>query len=371
MSGIHSFRFFDTRWIRIGILLIVAGVQSACQTADVVGKGISLGEKKENNSQSTISIPSPEVWGGEARCDSGVCRWVAVEHETSQVVLYALEGKRWRLLDRRSVAYHPDSAKWIDHTHVVAAVEKSRSLDIFSVSSDGKLSPQVQIDVGFEPRDVFVLPARDGGWLLLATPYRGQQVAWVYWHPTQATRKAAQTWCATPWHVTRVPRGPQGNGPGLIAGCMDDNQLVYVPQPHTFEEAAASQVTSMRRFDHVPRRIGVTPSGRYWYVALELGGVVARYDVTANAWQPLPFTVFGAVGVAAYDDDTVAWGENNRILLMRYDKDGKVVAQRSFQVSGLPTELQWIDLDQDGVQDLISMNSTGPASNILYGPLLP
>ncbi|TSE35694.1 hypothetical protein Tfont_02205 [Tepidimonas fonticaldi] len=371
MFGVRLFRFFDALWIRGCALLMLAGMQSACQTPVVAGKNLGLDELKKNTPQAMISIPSPEVWGGEVRCDSGACRWVAVEHETSQVVLYALQGRQARLLDRRSVAYHPDSAKWIDNSHVVAAVEKSQTLDIFSVSSEGKLNPKAQIDVGFEPRDVAVLPARDGGWLLLATPYRGEQVAWVYWHPAKSPRKALQTWCAAPWHVTRVPKGPKGQGPGLTVGCLDDKQLLYVPEPHTFEEAVASPVTSVRMFDHVPRRVGVTPSGRYWYVALELGGSVARYDVVANIWQTLPFTVFGAVGVAAYDDDTVAWGENNQILLVRYDKEGGVVVQRRFPVSGFPTELQWIDVDQDGVIDLISMNSAGPASDILYGPLLP
>lgn len=319
-----------------------------------------------------LQLPSPEVWGGEVRCThANGCRWVAVEHEVNTVVLYSIEGRRQRLLDRHTVAYHPDSAKWIDDQHVVAAVEKSRSLDIFSVSAEGKLQPKAQIDVGFEPRDVLVLPARDGGWLLLATPYRGQQVAWVHWRQDAPPRVARQSWCASPWHMTVVPQGPRGQGPGLVTGCLDDNQVLYLPLPDTLDKAVAAQPQVLRRFDHVPRRVGVTPSGRYWYVALELGGKVARYDLAADTWQMLPFSVFGAVGVAPYDDDTVAWGENNRVFIVRYDAAGQVVVQRSFPVSGLPTELQWIDVDRDGHLDLISMNSTGPASDVLFGPLVP
>lgn len=320
----------------------------------------------------SMRLPSPEVWGGQARCtEVAGCRWVAVEHEVSAVVLYALDGGRQHLLSRHAVAYHPDSAKWIDDRHVVAAVEKSRSLDIFAVTADGQLQPKAQIDVGFEPRDVMVLPARDGGWLLLATPYRGRQVAWVHWRPNGATRVVPQTWCATPWHVTAVPRGPRGQGPGLVTSCLDDNQVLYLPLPDALDTAVATQPQAVHRFDHVARRVGVTPSGRYWYVALETGGKVARYDVTTDVWQMLPFTAFGAVGVAPYDDDTVAWGENNRVLIVRYDAAGQVLAQRSVPVSGLPTELQWIDVDRDGHLDLMSMNSTGPASDVLFGPSLP
>ena len=352
--------------VAAGLLVACAGTpREGASPRVLVGGG-------DSPASSVLRLPSPEVWGGEARCtDATGCRWVAVEHEVSAVVLYAIEGRRQRLLDRRSVAYHPDGAKWIDDRHVVAAVERSRSLDIFAVSADGRLQPKAQIDVGFEPRDVIVLPARDGGWLLLATPYRGQQVAWVHWRPDGSARVAPQAWCAAPWHMTVVPRGPRGQGPGLVAGCLDDNQVLYLPLPDTLDAAVAAQPQVVRRFDNVPRRVGVTPSGRYWYVALELGGKVARYDVTADAWQMLPFTVFGAVGVAPYDDDTVAWGENNRVLIVRYDAAGQVLAQRSFSVSGLPTELQWIDVDRDGHRDLISMNSTGPASDVLYGPLVP
>jgi hypothetical protein len=67
----------------------------------------------------------------------------------------------------------------------------------------------------------------------------------------------------------------------------------------------------------------------------------------------------------------VAWGENSRILLTRYAANGDVLAQRSLPVSGFPTQLQWIDLDGDGQRDLLVLNSAGPASDVLWGPLVP
>lgn len=356
------------------VLPLAACLLAACAApAEKVASAAATVESRDPASPPQLRLPSPVVWGGQARCTPAAgCRWVAVEHEASAVVLYALQGRGQRLLDRQPVAYHPDSAKWIDDHHVVAAVEKSRSLDIFRVSTEGKLQRQAQIEVGFEPRDVLVLPARDGAWLLLATPYRGRKVAWALWRPGEPSpRLVSQDWCDTPWHVTAVPQGPQGQGAGLVAGCLDDNQVLYIPLPDTLEAAAAAQPQRVRRFDHTPRRVAASPSGRYWYVALELGGQVARYDVGTNTWQMLPFTAFGAVGVAAYDDNIVAWGENNRVLIVRYDAAGQVLAQRSWPVSGLPTELQWIDVDRDGYADLISANSTGPASDILFGPLAP
>lgn len=356
---------------RIGLLALPCWLAACAAPVTEVVPGPALASKQDEVPLHT-RIPSPDLWGGEVRCKpTGNCRLVAVEHEASRLVLYQFDGRGHRLLDRQPLAYHPDGAGWIDDHHVVAAVEMSRSLDIFHVDTEGRLQPRGQIVVGFQPRDVLVLPAKGGGWLMLATPYRGDEVAWVHWRPEGTHDVKLQKWCATPWHVAWVPRGPGARGPGLVTSCLDDQRVLFMPAPTTLEQAMATQPIEVRRFDHVPRRVGVSPSGRYWYVALELGGRVARYDVEADRWQMLPFTEFGAVGVAPLDDDTVAWGENNRVLIVRYAADGAVVAQRSLPVSGLPTQLQWIDLDRDGEPDLLSLNSTGPASDVHYGPVRP
>lgn len=315
-------------------------------------------------------LPSPDVWGGQARCTAAGCRWLGVEHEQSQVALYRLEGRRAALMDRVPVAYHPDSARWLDDRHAVAAVETSKSLDIFAVAEQGKLRLVQRIDVKFEPRDVHVIPARDGGWLMVATPYRGDRVAWVYWKEGVEPRTHFQAWCGTPWHVSDTPAGAKGEA-GLLTSCRDDRRVLHMPRPQTWEEVKTLQPRVVRTFDHIPREVRASPSGRYWYVALELGGRVARYDTARDTWQLMPFTEFGAVGIAPLTDDTVAWGENERVLLQRYDDEGRVIAEKSLPVSGFPTGLQWIDLDGDGHLDLVVMNSAGPAVDVLWGPLAP
>jgi hypothetical protein len=251
---------------------------------------------------------------------------------------------------------------------VVAAVETSKSLDVFSVSADGQLSLVRQIFVGFEPRDVHVLPAEDGGWLMVATPYKGKEVAWVHWREGAEPMRHMQKWCDTPWHVSDVPAGKDGMA-GLLTSCRDDRQLLHMPKPRTWAQVLALQPKVMRTFDHIPREARATPSGRYWYVALELGGRVARYDTTTSQWSWMPFSNFGAVGVAPFDDDTVAWGEDSRIFIHRYDAEGKVVAEITHKTSGFPTGLQWADLDADGTLDLLVMNSAGTAVDVIYSPL--
>jgi hypothetical protein len=358
-----------SKWLTL--LTLVVGL-SACSTQP---GSVSLGSGVANQAAApttlaggSLALPSPDVWGGEARCTASACQWFGVEHETSHAVLYKFEGRKAVLTDRVKVAYHPDSARWLSDHLVVAAVETSKSLDVFSVSPEGKLSKLKQIDVGMQPRDVHVMPAQGGGWLMVATPYKGDEVAWIHWREGQEPVRHMQKWCGTPWHVSDVPAGKEGVA-GLLTSCRDDRQVLYMPRPNSWAQVLALQPKVMYTFDHIPREVRSTPSGRYWYVAIELGGRVARYDTTTSQWTWMPFSDFGAVSVAPLSDDTVAWGENNRIIINRYDADGKVLSESVIKTSGFPTGLQWKDVDADGAPDLIVMNSAGVAVDIIYNPL--
>lgn len=358
------------RWCRLRVWL---GVLFSGVTVGVVGcasPSVSVSPVTEIAKPVATQLPSPDVWGGEARCDKGSCRWIGVEHELNQVVLYRIDGRRATLLDKAPVGYHPDSARWINERLVVAAVEATQSLDIFAVGDDGKLRSIDQIPVGFAPRDVWVWPVSEGGWLLLATPYLGTQVTWAHWREGDAAKTVSQTWCDTPWHVFQTIH-PKGGQAGLLTACRRDRRVVWLPQPSSWQAVPDTHPRVAQVFDDVPRRVQASPSGRYWYVALELGGRVARYDTVRDVWQWMPFPEVGAVGIAALTDDTVAWGENQRVLIVSYDEEGKIRAERSIKTSGSPKGLQWIDLDGDGAEDLIVMNSSGPAVDIFWGPLLP
>ena len=348
----------------VSLLAVVAGL-SACSTPP--GQLPAIAAKTVASTSASHVLQSPDVWGGEARCTSSTCQWFGVEHETSHAVLYKFQGRRSILTDRVKVAYHPDSARWLSDNLVVAAVETSKSLDVFSVSSEGKLSLAKRIIVGFEPRDVHVLPAEEGGWLMVATPYKGNDVAWVHWREGAEPIIHLQKWCGTPWHVSNVPPGKDGVA-GLLTSCRDDRQLLYMPKPNNWSQVLVLKPKVVHTFDHIPREARSTPSGRYWYVALELGGRVARLDTTSSKWTWMPFSDFGAVAVAPLSDDAVAWGENNRILINRYDSEGKVLSESVHKTSGFPTGLQWIDVDGDGALDLIVMNSAGAAVDVIYSP---
>lgn len=315
----------------------------------------------------SIAIVASEVWGGEVRCLPVTgCRLALVEHEANAVVLHGLAGRLAKTLDRAKVAYHPDAARWLSDDLVAAAVEGSASIDIFRIVGE-KLTKLQQIPIGFSPRDVMLI-ARDGGrYRLLATPYLGSDVAWVDWvdgDPSAAVKVQPQRLCHTPWHPRKVPAAPGGRGEGLVVGCLDDMQVVYVPGL-----VPGAEPVVLFRFESVPRNVVPSPSGRWWYVALETGGRNARIDALNGTVQWLNAPIWGAVSAAPLTDDVVVWGEDQRVFLQRYDDAGGVLETRTLPASGFPTGLQLIDADGDGVPDLVIYNSAGDRVDVHFGPI--
>ena len=342
------------------LLLALLGLIAGCQTA-----GAPLAQAVSSTQQPLhVRIPSPDVWGGEVRCSAMGCKMVVVEHENNAVVVHSFSGRQAKEEARVSVAYHPDSARWIGDGLIVAAVEASYGIVIFRLE-DNKLIQEQIISVGFAPRDVVLVSQSDDQIRLVATPYSGSEVKWIDL-PKDRTKPAkvtAQTWCASPWHPRLVPvGGGDAPGPGLIVGCLDARKVVYVP-------LQGGAVTEVARFNDVPRMVMPSPSGRWWYVALELGGKNARIDSHTGDIQWLPAPSWGAVSIAPVADDLVVWGDDRRVFFQRYAPNGEVIETRELPATGFPTELQLLDDDMDGHLDLNIYNSAGTHVDVQFGPL--
>ena len=313
----------------------------------------------------SIAIVASEVWGGEVRCMPASCRMALVEHEANEVVLHSLQGREAKALDRVRVGYHPDAARWLSDDLVAAAVEGSASIDIFRVVGE-KLNKLQQISVGFAPRDVALVEREGRRYRLLVTPYLGSDVAWIDWvdGDVSAVKVQTQRLCRTPWHPRKVSAAPGGRGEGLVVGCLDDMHVVYVPGL-----VPGLDPLVLSRFESVPRNVVPSPSGRWWYVALETGGRNARIDTLSGSVQWLNAPIWGAVSAAPLTDDVVVWGEDQRVFLQRYDDAGGVLETRTLPASGFPTGLQLIDVDGDGVSDLVIYNSAGERVDVHFGPI--
>jgi hypothetical protein len=314
-----------------------------------------------------IQFDLPEAWGGHMQCAApSNCLLGAVEHENGLLSLFSIRGRMATLLDQKPLAYHPDSAAWLSPQLLVAAVEKSTSLDIFRVDG-GRLQPLVQAKIGFNPRDVVALPLQaTGRYRMLATPYSGAGVAWVDWSEDspQVINVGKANWCRAPWHPTRVSKWPQSARSGIVVACLDDKTVIAVPES---DLSAAPKV--LARFKAVPRQVRVSPTGLWLYVALETGGRNARINMHTGELQWIAADRRGASAVAALADDLIIWGDDRRLTLQRVDDGGRVLETRELPTSGYSTTLQLEDIDGDGQTDVLVLNSAGKHADVIYGPL--
>lgn len=321
-----------------------------------------------------LGIDVPMAWGGELRCGTSACRLIAVEHETSHVVLYEVTGRKSRLLDRKAVAYHPDSAIWLSDDVVVAAVEASFSLDVFRVVQN-RLQLITQIPVGMSPRDLILIQADEDRFRILATPYSGTEVVWVDFSPSVPDKAVVRKsrWCEAPWHPARVTRAPGSPAGGLVVACLDEQRVLFAPGAEP-EGIARNLVTIPGAVRLVPRYTRPSPSGKWLYVAIETGGRNLRLNMDNGElqWIVAPQPV-GSVGVMPLSDELIVWAVDSKLYLQRLANDGTVLETRALPTDGFSTGLQLIDADLDAVQDLVVLNSAALPKKmgieIIYGPL--
>ena len=348
----------------IGVLAAAVALLSACAVPPP-GAPQAPAAPPVPSGPPRITFTAPIAWGGEARCMADGCKLALVEHENGRLVLHQFKGRTPVELDRQPLAYHPDSAKWLNDHWVVAAVEDGQSLDFFQVEG-GKLIKRAQAKVPFAPRDVVLLDQEGDRYTLMATPYSGASVALVHWSLGATDAQTTPVpWCRAPWHPAVVKRAPNARGKGAVVACLDDKKLMYLGAADNWTGDAAQ----LASFDVVARQARPSPSGKWVYVALELGPRNARVNMDSGEVQYLDAPLGGTVSVAPVDDDLAIWGEPSALYLQRYDAQGKVLAPRRLPASGFPTELQLIDLDGDGELDLLVLNSAGERADVFYGPL--
>ena len=355
------------RFVAVGV--VVGAMVAGCQVPPVQPRVAQVAPVQASTGSADagrLSFDLPHAWGGEARCGLSGCLLGAVEHENNRVVLHQLAPDRTsRLLSSYAVPYHPDSAKWLTDDLLAAAVEDSGVIEILRVGN-GKLTPVQTVSVGFGPRDVMLVQAQAGGYRLLATPYIGEEVAWIDWQDSGAGVPKVQKsrWCKSPWHPVKVNKLPQAAGAGIAVGCLDDKRVVAVSGADP-----SAPVRVLATFNAVPRQVRPSPSGQWLYVALETGGRNARIHMDSGELQWIAGSPKGSVSVALLSDDLVIWGDDGLATLQRLDAQGGVLETRGLATSGFSTTLQLLDVDGDGQLDLVVLNSADNRSDVIYGPL--
>lgn len=312
---------------------------------------------------SRLAIHSPMAWGGQVRCMEASCRMAVVEHEKGALALYELKGRSSRLLDRQPLAYHPDSVTWLTDHLLAAAVEGSSGIDIFRLEQE-RLVREQQVNVGFAARDVIDGGTVEGRHRVLVTPYSGKNVAWVEWQEGKSVKVQKVHWCEAPWHPVRVSQLPKMPGSGYAVACLDGHRVIAVS-----DKDLLAPPHVLATFNVVARQTRPSPSGRWLYVALEMGGRNARIDMQTGELQWIQAPPTGAVSVAPLSDDTVIWGDDTYLYVQHLDPTGAVVETRWLKVSGFATGLQLQDIDGDNERDLVVYNSSPTVVDVIYGPL--
>ena len=364
---------------RLGLVLLSIASLAACQVTPLAtpptGKATPTQPAPENPVKKLggTVIDVPYAWGGEMRCGAYGCRLVVVEHEKSKVLLFQMDGREARLLDSKQVAYHPDSAIWLADDLFAVAVEASFSLDIFQTKGE-KAELKEQIPIGISPRDVVLIERSQGRYKLLATPYDGKEVVWVDYDPENKEKTHIQKseWCTAPWHPVRLSRAPGAPSGGVAIACLDGKQVAFAPWDALTQKARTLLTIPVEGYI-VPRATRPSPSGRWLYVALETRQRNLRFNLDTEELQWIDSPLTGAVSVLPLADDLVLWGDDQHLYLQQLNAQGAVLETRWLPVDGLPTSLQLLDVDGDGIQDLVVLNSSVSRHkngvNILYGPL--
>lgn len=366
LFGLVGYLGRQSFWLAVPILAIAL---VACRPTSV---DTSPQAVTDTDGPQRLILEVEGAWGGEVRClEDGSCRLGAVEHNGDAVSVYELRGRLGELIGRQEVAHHPDSAVWLDDETLIAAVEVSRSLDVFRVLDDGGIEPAGQIPLDIAPRTVRLLPPQAESGIpahrLVVAPYSGSTVNYVEWSTIQSAEDAAVVsakWCGTPWYPSVVERAPRHSEElGVAVACYDERRVIWMPQSALLKPAEELAV-----FEGVPRQVKPSPDGRWLYVAIELFGQNARIDMDSGEVQMLHHPEPSTFSVAPFADDYVIWGGDLLLSLQKFDSDGQVIETRWLPAAGVVEDIQLVDIDGDGEQDLVVFGAEEEVE-ILFGPL--
>ncbi|GAO22228.1 hypothetical protein ALISP_2048 [Alicycliphilus sp. B1] len=214
---------------------------------------------------------------------------------------------------------------------------------------------------------MIALPAPPGQYRMLATPYGGREVAMGGLERTAATGRSGAQDHLVPDALASHPRlatAPVLHRVASLSPVWIAKKVVAVSEADLY---ATPKV--LASFTVIPRQARPSPSGLWLYVALETGGRNARIQMQTGELQWIAGDPRGASAVAPLADDLVIWGDDQRLTLQRLDETGGVLQTRELRTSGYSTSLQLQDIDGDGHQDILVLNSAGKRADVIYGPL--
>lgn len=323
---------------------------------------------KEEAGKLRTPFADSRPWDALILKDKGRAFLVASLHDKNALGLWDL-AQQAELGRYAEAGYHPDGlARW-DEGRLVLAAEGERQVQLWRLEN-GTLVQEKVLPAPFRVRDVLAADLDgDGQQDLILTPYAGAQV--VIWWGEGEFAFASQTLEAapTPWHAALIDwnldrlvdlvwsdwdRGSirvQVN----LGGRRFETVLLQPPGPGSPRQVAAGDVDGDGREEVV----AALETGRAARVFYHRGETIETEDLPAPDW--------GYSSVLVLKDGTVVLGEEGRVILARRGNLGWNL--RQLPAGSLPARLRLVELDGDGVEDLMVANSAGPGVTLIRGPL--
>jgi hypothetical protein len=289
---------------------------------------------------------------------------VASLHGENALGLFDL--KRQAELARVDAGYHPDGlCPWEGPSFVLAA-EGEHKVKLFRLANAALVLAK-ELPAPFAVRDCLAQDLDlDGHKDLVLTPYAGSQVV-IWWGEGDFAFASAQSLPAapTPWHVAMI----DWNGDALPDLVWSDWDKGSVRVQVNLGQRRFATVFLQPEGPGSPRQVAVGDvdgDGLEEVVAALETGKAARVFYRRGT-EDIPAPDWGYSSALVLKDGTVALGEEGQVILARKGALGWTL--RRLPAGSLPSRLRGVEVNGDGREDLMVINSAGPGINLYLGPV--
>jgi len=305
-------------------------------------------------------------------------RLLVTTHRALELWRVAADFSAEKLAAYPDAGYHPDHIVLMpesspEHLRFVVAGEGSSTVQQWSYR-DGQLQQDRQWTVRHAPLTVQAADLDGSGVTdIVVGPYGGNELT-VLWQASDATVDEYFIQAAI---IPAYPVVADWDGDGRPDILWSDWKAGTVRWARNLgERAFATEIIFTVEADQRPRAVAVGDVNgdgiNDLVIVTELGpGAYVLFGDGSGGIETtavIPGTGWGYISAAVLADGTVLLGEDQRVVLARYASDGDW-SVRQLPAAGMPRDFHWVDINHNGIDDLVFANSSGNKVSIIPGPI--